>query len=107
MFWSENLSTRAAVLMWLTVAAAAMPAFGQKDAPGKFVGSDACKTCHADVWSKFYKNPHFKSIASGKETPDHTGCESCHGPGGAHVGANGRKATLAAFSESQPKRIRD
>jgi len=29
------------------------------------VGSNACKTCHADVWLNFYKNPHFKSVASG------------------------------------------
>ena len=27
----------------------------------KFVGSEVCKTCHADVWLNFYKNPHFKS----------------------------------------------
>ncbi len=53
MFWSEDLSTRAAVLVWLVGAVAGMPAFGQKNAPGKFVGSEACKTCHADVWSKF------------------------------------------------------
>ncbi len=35
--------------------------------PNKFVGSDACKVCHSDVWFNFYKNPHYKSIASGKE----------------------------------------
>ena len=53
--------------------------------PEEFVGSNACKTCHADVWQNFYKNPHFKSIASGKETPDRTGCEGCHGGAKAHI----------------------
>jgi len=101
------LISRAAVLVWLVAVAVAMPALGQKDAPGKFVGSDTCKTCHADVWSKFYKNPHFKSIASGTETPEHTGCESCHGPGGPHVEAHGGKATIVAFSQLQPKQILD
>ena len=92
---------------------AVLPAFAQKEtapapkeAAGNFVGGEACKTCHADVWAKFYKNPHFKSVASGKETPEHTGCESCHGPGGAHVAAHGGKATIMAFSQLEPKQVR-
>lgn len=64
-----------------------------------YVGSNACKTCHADVWSNFYKNPHFKSIALGTESPEKTGCESCHGPAKAHVEARGGKTTIPrAFS---------
>ena len=47
-----------------------------------------------DVWLNFYKNPHYKSIASGKEPPERTGCEGCHGPGQAHVEARGGKATI-------------
>jgi DmsE family decaheme c-type cytochrome len=86
---------------------AALPALAQKDPATGFVGGEACKTCHADVWSKFYKNPHFKSVASGQETPEHTGCESCHGPGRAHVAAGGGKATIVAFSQLQPKQILD
>ena len=39
-----------------------------------YAGSEACKTCHADVWSTFYRNPHFRS--GPKEA-----CEGCHGPG--------------------------
>jgi DmsE family decaheme c-type cytochrome len=75
--------------------------------PTAFVGSLACKTCHPDVWLRFYKNPHFKSIASEKETPEKTGCESCHGPGRAHVEAHGGKATIIAFSELEPKQVLD
>jgi DmsE family decaheme c-type cytochrome len=71
-------------------------------APNQFVGSDACKVCHSDVWFNFYKNPHFKSIASGRETPAKTGCEGCHGPGGNHVAAHGGKATIRAFSVMSP-----
>jgi len=73
-----------------------------------FVGSDACKTCHANLWATFYKNPHFKSVASGKEPPDRTGCEGCHGPGKAHIEARGGKTTIPrAFSLMQPKQIID
>jgi DmsE family decaheme c-type cytochrome len=68
-----------------------------------YVGSNVCKTCHPDVWSTFFKNPHYKSIASGKAKPEDTGCEGCHGPGQAHVQARGGKATIVAFSELGPK----
>lgn len=75
---------------------------------GGYVGSNACKTCHADVWQNFYKNPHFKSVASGKETPDRTGCEGCHGPGQAHVAAGGGKDTIPrAFSLLHPAQVLD
>src|ERR1039457_4925677 len=71
-------------------------------APG-FVGSNTCKTCHADVWLNFYKNPHYRSIASGKEPPERTGCEGCHGPGKAHVEAGGGQTTIPrAFSLMPP-----
>ena len=64
-----------------------------------YVGSNACKTCHADMWMNFYKNPHFKSVASGKELPEKTGCEGCHGPGQKHIEARGGKTTIPrAFS---------
>jgi DmsE family decaheme c-type cytochrome len=71
-----------------------------------FVGSDVCKTCHVDIWSNFYKNPHFKSIAAGDAPPERTGCEGCHGPGGAHVAARGGKTTIPhAFSLMQPAAV--
>lgn len=69
----------------------------------QYVGSAVCRTCHADVWLNFYKNPHYKSIASGKESPEHTGCEGCHGPAGNHVAARGGKATIRAFSNFTPE----
>lgn len=73
-----------------------------------YVGSDVCKTCHADVWFNFYKNPHYKSIASGTEPPERTGCEGCHGPGKAHVAAGGGKTTIPrAFSLMEPKAVLD
>jgi DmsE family decaheme c-type cytochrome len=50
------------------------------------------------VWAPFFKNPHYKSIASGQEPPERTGCEGCHGPGSGHVAARGGKATIIAFS---------
>jgi DmsE family decaheme c-type cytochrome len=91
----------------------ACAAFGQREpkvperAP-TFVGSNVCQSCHPDVSQKFYKNPHFKSVASGKEPADHTGCEGCHGPASAHVEALGGKTTIPrAFSLMTPKAAMD
>src|SRR5258708_7410319 len=89
-----------AVLILFSLTASA--AFG-----ADYVGSQVCKTCHPDIWSTFFKNPHYKSIASGKAAPEQTGCESCHGPGQAHVEAGGGKATIFAFSTAGPDQILD
>jgi DmsE family decaheme c-type cytochrome len=72
-----------------------------------YVGSNVCKKCHANVWDTFYRNPHYKSIASGNEAPERTGCESCHGPGKAHVDANGGKTNIKAFSVMEPRDVLD
>jgi DmsE family decaheme c-type cytochrome len=76
-------------------------------APARYIGSDACRICHPDIRSTFFRNPHFKSLASGKEPADQAGCESCHGPGKAHVDAHGGKTTIVAFSRLQPLQILD
>lgn len=55
-------------------------------APG-YVGSDTCITCHAEIGKNFASNPHSKLslMHSGKGIT----CESCHGPGQAHVEGGG------------------
>jgi DmsE family decaheme c-type cytochrome len=93
------------MLALLVLAAASA---GAAQAPAGYVGSNVCKTCHADVWLNFYKNPHFKSIAAGDEPPERTGCEGCHGPGGEHVKARGGKTTIPrAFSLMRPAQVLD
>jgi DmsE family decaheme c-type cytochrome len=75
---------------------------------GEFAGSNVCRMCHVDIWANFYKNPHYKSLASGTLPPDKTGCEGCHGPGQDHVNAMGGKTTIPrAFSLLTPKRVLD
>jgi DmsE family decaheme c-type cytochrome len=74
--------------------------------PQEFAGNEKCKTCHPGEWKQFYKNPHFKSLASGKETPERTGCEGCHGPAKAHILAGGGKTTIPrAFTLMNPQQI--
>ena len=81
------------------------PAILAADTP--YVGSQACRTCHPDVWLNFYKNPHARSLQSGMAKPEQSGCESCHGPGAAHVKAHGGKATIVAFSQLAPGQVLD
>ena len=81
----------------------ALPLIISAQTANHYVGSEVCRTCHADVELNFYKNPHYKSIASGKEPPEKTGCEGCHGAGGNHVAARGGKATIGAFSSFTPQ----
>lgn len=69
-----------------------------------YVGNNVCRSCHAEIWEAFYKNPHYKSIASGKEPPERTGCEGCHGGGAQHVSSGGGADTIPrAFSQMAPQ----
>lgn len=78
-------------------------------AAGDYVGSTVCKACHPDVNANFFRNAHFKSSADEKLTESQKGCESCHGPGKAHVAAKieNKKSTIIAFSQLKPKQILD
>ena len=64
-----------ALLLFLSAAAGAQT-------PSGFVGSNVCRGCHADIWQNFYKNPHYKSIASGTERPTAPGVKAAMAPPG-------------------------
>lgn len=57
-----------------------------KAAASEYVGSDTCVTCHDDQGKGFANNPHQK-IAETHGAG--SSCESCHGPGKAHVDGGG------------------
>jgi DmsE family decaheme c-type cytochrome len=109
------MARAAAVLLMTIVLPAVLPtAAGQQQAAPQpaapsvsgYVGSDVCKTCHADIWTNFYKNPHYKTISMAKAPPERMGCEGCHGPAKAHVEARGGKTTIPhAFSLMPPKAV--
>ncbi|HEY7097631.1 MAG TPA: hypothetical protein VH437_12965, partial [Terriglobales bacterium] len=59
-----------------------------------YLGADTCKTCHEDLYKKNFENtPHFKTTLDSGH-----GCESCHGPGSAHVDGGGDVTKIIRFS---------
>ena len=53
------------------------------------VGSRTCATCHVDPHPFIGESPHAVLLGKGK-----VGCESCHGPGSAHVSTGGAAAGI-------------
>ena len=66
------------VVLAALVSFVSFSSFGQEKKAEKegYVGSEACKECHPDMYNVFKKDPHWNK-----------GCEACHGPGGKHAEA--------------------
>jgi DmsE family decaheme c-type cytochrome len=95
----------------LCVPMLAAPAPGEKPAtaavkdtaPGDFVGSETCATCHEEVVKKFADNPHSKlALEHGKSGAT---CESCHGAGRAHVEGGGDKSKIFDPAKASMKEV--
>jgi len=70
-------------------------------APNGFVGSETCALCHGDLAKKFADNPHSKLALLHGGTG--ATCESCHGPGQAHVESGGDVTKILQLSKASPK----
>ena len=95
----------------LCVPLLAAPAPGEKPAaavvkdaaPGDFVGSETCATCHEEVAKKFADNPHSKmALMHGSNGAT---CENCHGAGKEHVEGGGDKTKIFDPAKASPKEI--
>jgi DmsE family decaheme c-type cytochrome len=70
----------------------------------EFVGQDTCATCHQDAVKDFgTTNPHSRLAL------EHSGkgitCESCHGPGQAHVEGGGDVTKIRRFDKMTAKQV--
>jgi DmsE family decaheme c-type cytochrome len=94
--WMLPLPLAALLFMPLSTAAQsdqkAMQATAGSSA-AQYAGTDTCKTCHEDLYKKSFEGtPHFKTTLEGGH-----GCESCHGPGAAHVEGGGDISKIISF----------
>ncbi|MDD5542799.1 MAG: DmsE family decaheme c-type cytochrome [Acidobacteriia bacterium] len=71
----------------------------------EYVGAETCKTCHEDIYNNFKKTEHFKLTLYSNWKVSDKGCESCHGPGKAHVDGGGDKTKIRTFQDLAPKQI--
>src|SRR6266511_4078183 len=78
--------TGATVAKAQTPTTAAMPATG-------YVGEETCLTCHEDRKKGYHGSPHARAANPRSPAAKH-GCESCHGPGQAHVDGGGDKTKI-------------
>ena len=70
-----------------------------------YVGSESCALCHTEVSKNFPNNPHSKlALAHGGKGVT---CESCHGPGQAHVESGGDVTKLKQLSKASTKVVDD
>lgn len=98
-----------AVVIWLTAAnspQSVVKATGDnKPAANDYVGSDTCQACHEDTFKAYSHTMHASlgNLPAWKNKT--TGCESCHGPGKAHVDGGGDKTKIITFTGKSSKEI--
>jgi DmsE family decaheme c-type cytochrome len=80
------------------------PTSGAQTAPPSqatgYVGSDTCLTCHSDMGDTLKGTAHAQAQNPRSPAAGH-GCESCHGPGQAHVNDDA-KGNILKFAQLTP-----
>ena len=96
------------VSLYPSTAATQKPPPGQeqkaKTTPGAdYVGEDTCTTCHTDQSDHYNKTAHARLKKESSWKGKVVGCESCHGPGSAHVETMGE----ALGNGDDPSKVKD
>lgn len=87
------------ILLWFGFTSKHVIAQENSPQSGTYVGSEKCAECHGEIASGLGKTPHGNQGFS--ERSEH-GCETCHGPGSAHV-ESGDAAQIRLPSKLKPE----
>jgi DmsE family decaheme c-type cytochrome len=79
------------------------PAQPQPPLPSGYAGSDQCVLCHTDQEASLKGTKHGQ-IANPRSPAAKLGCESCHGPGQAHIDDEA-KGKIAKFKAMKPAEV--
>ena len=83
-------------------------AVGQAPAvPSAYVGANTCKTCHEQQVNNIQNTRHWTSLSKGPQGEAVHSCETCHGPGAAHVEGGGDKTKIFSFKGATPQAINE
>ena len=111
--WSLALVAGAHALGESNDAAAAAPASPQQTKPAAapadpqagYAGSDTCLLCHDQMGPTLTGTPHGQAANPRSPAAAH-GCESCHGPGQAHVDDDA-KGNILKFGQVRPEQVNE
>jgi DmsE family decaheme c-type cytochrome len=93
-------------LMLLAVPAQSPPAPAASAQAATYVGQDTCAGCHDTEGTNIHQSAHGK--AQNPRTPEAgRGCESCHGPGSAHVDDPSKPDSIKRFPTMNPRDVSD
>jgi DmsE family decaheme c-type cytochrome len=93
-------------LMLLAVPAQSAPAQAATAQAATYVGQDTCVGCHDTEGTNIHQSAHGK--AQNPRTPEAgRGCESCHGPGSAHLDDPSKPDSIKRFPTMKPRDVSD
>jgi DmsE family decaheme c-type cytochrome len=100
---ASTLQARPAILLSAGVSTAAPSAQATQAgaSPSGYVGSTTCAICHSDVAGGL-KGMHHGQAKNPRAPEAQLGCESCHGPGQAHV-EDDNKGNIRKFAALTPQ----
>jgi DmsE family decaheme c-type cytochrome len=82
------------------------PAARTTEPAAGYVGQETCLVCHDDMGATLSATPHGRE-RDPRSPAGRLGCESCHGPGQAHVDGGGDPALIRSYTALAPREAND